>query len=203
MNLTEILQNISLENLINLSDHKDLSKIYKIENSDVQGKDCVGEFVAQSFAKGYNLEIQKVILSNKDINFVTGPENYLEITYSTKVIHELAYKYKVLTKDLVLNTLPTWEGFLKSSIFYAILNNPTTINKLQNFDLTNFLPQWKEKNPDATLTSYKYEFYEDEKPDWADPERLSVVKFDKGYIIITINMPVKEIKTPIEGKEIK
>lgn len=202
MQLSEIIQNINLNYFIDISDPSSLSNIYTVDNSQLQGSKCVGNAIAEMFARGYELSIQDVIPLPDTQDFTTGPEKTLEIHYKTKVINEIALKYKIYTENGALSNLDTWEGYLKPNIFFSIINSAKTMNKLTDFDLEEHIPTWKKENPDQTVTHYKYDFYPSEKPEWANPERLTSVGFKDGYILLKIKIPVKETMNVPETKEI-
>lgn len=204
MYLTEILKDINLSYFIDLEDPESLSRTYKInDEKEIQGSECIGETIAETIGRGFNIGIEKVTdISGAKSKFTEGPEKYIKINYKVKIINEIAFKYKVYTKNATLTLFDTWEGFLKPNIFYSILNNANAINKLHNFELNEFIPEWEKTNPDQTVTSYKYAFYPSEESGWANPQRLQFVKFNNGYIELEIEMPVKEVKTIPKEKEI-
>jgi hypothetical protein len=193
--LTEIIQNVEVPDRIRMDDSNSLSKVYDIGEEKLHGYECIGKVFSEMLAKGYNLSVEGMIKSSKQIDFVTGPEQYLTIKYKAKIINEVASKYKIITNDTNLELLDTWQGFLRTSIFNEIMDNPATINKLQDFDISEYVPLRKKENNDQTTTSYSYEFYEAEKPEWRNSERLHAAVLSKGFVLIQIDLPVKEVKT--------
>jgi len=191
--LTEIIKDVEIRERIQLDDSHTLTNVYDIDGEKISGSQCVAKFIAETLAKGYKLTAEKVFLADEPVDFVTGPEQMLVILYKTRIINELASKYKLITSDESLDDLKTWEAYLKPEIFKEILANPTTLSKMQEIDLNEFLPKLKKTNKDQTVTSYKYKFYEAEKPEWADNKRLKFVSFINGYLKIKIDLPVQEV----------
>lgn len=201
--LSEILNGIDLKYFIDLDDPESLSRAYDVGDEKLQGGECVARMIADTFARGYKLELEKIINMGEDADFISGPEKYLELHYSVKIINEIAFKYKVLTRNVVMDALSTWDGHLRPNIFSAIMNSQDAMNSLRGFDLEEHIPAWRKQNPDFTMTSYKYDFYRDEEQDWKNQERLMSLSFQDGHVKMKMVMPIKEVKTIPKSKEIE
>jgi len=197
--LTEIIKDLNVRKAIRLDNSLDLADTYDVDGEKLTGIQCVSKFVAESLAKGYKLSAKRMSLGDEPIDFSTGPEQMLKILYSTRIINEIASKYKLITTDESLANLETWENYLKPGIFNEIIGNPMALNKMQEIDLNEHLPKLQKTNKNQTVTRYKYKFYEAEKPEWANNDRLKYVDFSNGYIEIEIELPVQEVPDATEG----
>lgn len=189
--LTEILDNIEVPNRIKLEDPDSLAKTYSIDGGEINGYEAISKLVNETFKMAYNLKLEDVSRSNKDIDLTTGPEAYLVFKYKTKIVNQLASKYKFITKEVKMDLLETWNNFLKPSIFKEIIEDPETLNKLQDFNIDDFIPVKKKENDDQTVTSYSYYFYEEEKPEWKNNNRLKSVSISESHFSLEIELPVK------------
>jgi len=202
--LTEILKNIDYQYGINPSSEEDLLKIYETDQGNRTGIDMLSDFICKTIGKGYKDKIKRINRSSRKLDFVTGPEDMLEIEYEFKVINEEAIKNKVITKDMVLQEMNTWETILRPGIFKNLIDTSACYNGLTKFQIDEHMPRIKKANNDATFTTYKYVFYQTEKPEWKSPERLQSLSFKNGYIRLKVDMPVKqEAVIPADKEGIK
>jgi hypothetical protein len=192
--LTEILQDINYKEGIVLDDESSLLNKYEIEGEEIQGFVAVSRFISETFERNFKTIIENIKKSDLPIDFKTGPEDLLDILYKTKVVNEVAFKYKLVTKNKDLTSLPTWEDYLKPNIFKEIIKNQSAMRVLTSFNIDEYMPKWRKENQDKTFTTYKYTFYSAEKEQWQSVNRIQEVKFQDGYIVMKITMPVKEEK---------
>jgi len=89
--------------------------------------------------------------------------------------------------------------FSCSMIFSTIVNSQDVYRKLKAVKLNDFLGQKLKKNNDESFSRYEYQFYDQERPDWSDNQRLREVEFNNGYLVVIFDMPVFEVK--VEKKE--
>lgn len=210
MLLTEILD-VNLGYLIDIKDPKSLSKVYDVDGEKLPGNECISKFIEETLEnssteyetpeteKGaalFRLYIDDAGPSNVETPLAVGPNRYLTMRYKTKIRHGAALKYKLITKDTNLSDKDTWEAYIRPNVFFSLINNEKIYSKLKSVQLNDFLGQKLKKNNDESFTRYEYSFYDEERPDWADNSRLREIQFDKGFLILTIDMPVYEVKTP-------
>ena len=193
MLLTEIIKDLTVRAQIKPGDPMDLVKTFDVGGEQIKGIDCISRLISETISKAYKFSVVKVHLAQESVDFSSGPERMLKLEYRTKVINEIASKYRFLTSDMDFTNFEVWNSELKSNIFKNIIENPVTLSKLRNVDLSQYIPEISKKNDNQTMTSYNYEFYDTEKPDWADSRRLKGISFENGYLIVELDMPVKEV----------
>jgi hypothetical protein len=216
MLLSEILD-VKLNFNIDVDDRTSLTKTYIVDKKKITGADCVSGFIIDTLSDSvsefsdqltkekntalFKITIEDVVPSDKETPLTIGPNRYITILYKVKIRNGIALKYHLITNNGSLKDKETWEAYLRPSIFFAILNNQDVANKLKEVKLNDFIGQKKKKNNDMSFTRYEYAFYNEEKAEWADNNRLKDVYFKDGYLYINMDMPVFEKKAPAEDKE--
>jgi len=196
MLLTEVIENIRLHTKIDPADLASINKVYKVKEEELQGFECLSRAISETIAKGYDFAAIEAQKAKESPSLLTGPAEYLEITYKTKVINDIAIKYKVQTdSDTDFNeNKELWLSILQPSIFKSLFEEGECSKRLKDVDLSELIGKRTKKKDYKSFDSYKYVFYPSEDKQWANPLRLKSIKFTGSHMLMIIDMPVKEVK---------